>query len=165
VTALAKHFKDDRKNPMDLPDWHDIVKTASQKELGPYSKDWYYIRAASMARKIYIRGGTGVGAFSKMYGQANKRSVTKAHFERSSRGLIRHILKQLGEMGVVSTKKQKKGRFITQAGQALLDSIAVQVAANIAPAAFRSFVAEIKEVVEEEQEEFEEDEDIAEAEE
>lgn len=30
---------------MELPDWTDIVKTATFKELAPYDPDWYYIRA------------------------------------------------------------------------------------------------------------------------
>ncbi|GER42281.1 40S ribosomal protein S19, partial [Striga asiatica] len=30
----------------------DLVKTDVLKELAPYDPDWYYIRAASMARKI-----------------------------------------------------------------------------------------------------------------
>ena len=28
-----------------LPQWVDIVKTATYKELAPYDPDWYYIRA------------------------------------------------------------------------------------------------------------------------
>ncbi|KAK2439984.1 monocopper oxidase protein SKU5 [Trifolium repens] len=57
---------------LELPEWTDIVKTAKFKELAPYDPDWYYIRAASMARKIYIRGGLGVGAFQRIYGGSQR---------------------------------------------------------------------------------------------
>jgi hypothetical protein len=30
---------------MQLPNWVDIVKTATFKELAPYDPDWYYVRA------------------------------------------------------------------------------------------------------------------------
>ena len=30
-----------------LPQWVDIVKTASFKELAPYDPDWYYVRAGA----------------------------------------------------------------------------------------------------------------------
>jgi ribosomal protein S19E (S16A) len=32
-----------------LPNWVDIVKTATFKELAPYDPDWYYIRAGTAA--------------------------------------------------------------------------------------------------------------------
>merc|ERR1712227_965643 len=43
-------------------------KTATHKELSPYNQDWYYIRCASLARHLYMRGNAGVGAFRKVYG-------------------------------------------------------------------------------------------------
>jgi ribosomal protein S19E (S16A) len=51
---------------MELPEWHDLVKTGTHKEMCPMDPDWYYTRAASLARKVYLRGGTGVGAFTKV---------------------------------------------------------------------------------------------------
>jgi small subunit ribosomal protein S19e len=50
-----------------VPKWCDIAKTSSSRELGPLNPDWFYVRAASLARKIYLRKGTGVGAFRKVY--------------------------------------------------------------------------------------------------
>lgn len=34
---------------LQIPDWVDIVKTATFKELPPQDKDWYYIRAGATA--------------------------------------------------------------------------------------------------------------------
>ncbi|CAN6859264.1 unnamed protein product [Brassica oleracea var. botrytis] len=55
VKAYASHLK--RSGKIELPPWTDIVKTGKLNELAPYDPDWYYIRAASMARKVYLRGG------------------------------------------------------------------------------------------------------------
>ena len=57
-----------RSNKIKLPHYMDYVKLARYKELPPTDKDWYYVRAASVARHIYLRKGTGVGAFTKVYG-------------------------------------------------------------------------------------------------
>ena len=54
------------------------------------------VGAASLARKVYMRQNVGVGAFAKQYGGRNKRKGTvPEHYARASRGLIRHILKQV----------------------------------------------------------------------
>jgi ribosomal protein S19E (S16A) len=43
-----------------------------------------------------MRQNVGVGQFSKQYGGRNKRKGTvPEHYARASRGLIRHILKQV----------------------------------------------------------------------
>jgi hypothetical protein len=36
---------------LQIPDWVDIVKTATFKELPPQDKDWYYIRAGATAEQ------------------------------------------------------------------------------------------------------------------
>ena len=48
---------------MELSHWTDIWKTGKLKEVAPYDPNWHYIRAVSMARKIYQRGGLGIGGF------------------------------------------------------------------------------------------------------
>ena len=53
---------------MKVPDWVDVVKLGVFNELAPYDDDWYYVRAASTARHLYIRSPCGVGSFSKVYG-------------------------------------------------------------------------------------------------
>ena len=48
-------FPKQTKQQIQLPSWVDIVKTGAHKELAPYDPDWYYTRAASLARKVYMR--------------------------------------------------------------------------------------------------------------
>ena len=66
VVAYAAHLK--RIGKIEVPKWADLVKTASYKELAPYDPDWYYIRAASVARKIYLRPHTGIADIGQVIG-------------------------------------------------------------------------------------------------
>ena len=115
---------------MEVPTWVDIVKTASYKELAPYDPDWFYIRAASMARKLYVSGNMGVGAFRKNYGGAKNNGTCRHHHGIGSGSVARAVLKQLESVGVVA--KAAKGRRITPSGQRDLDRIAGRVKVPVA---------------------------------
>ncbi|GMH95115.1 hypothetical protein TL16_g13081, partial [Triparma laevis f. inornata] len=121
IRAYAEHLKNSDK--FELPNWADMVKTAVFKELAPYGDDWYYIRAASIARKIYLRPGTGVGALQKWYGGSYRRGTRTEHFRKANSGLIRSVLQGLEEMKVIE-KAGAKGRKMTRVGQQDLDRIA-----------------------------------------
>jgi len=127
IAALAAHFKKSAK--IEVPDWADIVKTGIHKELCPQDPDWYFVRAASIARRIYLRGGIGVGEFSRIYGGLNGNGSGRRHFTSAARGLIRRIISQLTELDLLGKKKDKKGRFLTRNGQRELDTIAGQLLA------------------------------------
>ncbi|KAH0934850.1 hypothetical protein HID58_011967 [Brassica napus] len=115
---------------IELPPWTDIVKTGKLKELAPYDPDWYYIRAASMARKVYLRGGLGVGAFRRIYGGSKRNGSRPPHFCKSSGGVARHILQQLQTMNIVDLDT-KGGRKITSSGERDLDQVAGRITAAI----------------------------------
>merc|ERR1712183_999081 len=111
----------------EMPKWADIVKTGVSKELAPYDPDWLYDRTASMVRKIYIRGGTGVGGFRKVYGGQKRRGTMTNTFAKGSGKIARYCLQQLEEMGLVE-QDENGGRKITKEGQRELDTVAVQAA-------------------------------------
>ncbi|RYR60493.1 hypothetical protein Ahy_A04g017556 isoform A [Arachis hypogaea] len=111
---------------MELPEWTDLVKTARFKELAPYDPDWYFIRAASMARKIYLRGGLGVGAFKRIYGGSQRNGSRPPHFCESSGAIARHILQQLESMTIIEVDP-KGGRRITSNGRRDLDQVAGRI--------------------------------------
>lgn len=45
VKEYAAHLK--RAGRLPVPEWVDVVKTGVHKELAPYDKDWYFIRAGT----------------------------------------------------------------------------------------------------------------------
>ncbi|KAF4352503.1 hypothetical protein CsatB_013124 [Cannabis sativa] len=124
VKAYAAHLK--RSGKVELPEYTDLVKTAKFKELAPYDPDWYYVRAASVARKIYLRGGLGVGAFRRIYGGSKRNGSRPPHFCRSSGAILRHILHQLQNMNIVDVDP-KGGRKITSNGRRDLDQVAGRI--------------------------------------
>lgn len=128
ITTFAAHLK--KSGKIELPEWHDLVKTAVFKEMPPINADWYFVRAASIARKVYLRGGTGVGALAKVYGGSKSNGVAPEHFRKASKGLIRHILQALESNDWVAKKKGRNGRWLTKAGQSELDTIANQIIAS-----------------------------------
>ena len=66
VTEYAAHLR--QADKLHLPPWVEVVKTAHWKELSPYDSNWYYTRAASVARHVYLKQGLGVGKLRKIYG-------------------------------------------------------------------------------------------------
>uniref|UniRef100_A0A7S1V0T6 40S ribosomal protein S19 n=1 Tax=Grammatophora oceanica TaxID=210454 RepID=A0A7S1V0T6_9STRA len=121
ITGYAEHLKNSDK--FELPVWADTVKTATFKELAPYGDDWYYIRAASIARKVYLRPGIGIGQLRKWYGGNARRGAKTEHFRRANGGIIRSVLLQLEEMKVCE-KLPSGGRQMSRVGQQDLDRIA-----------------------------------------
>ena len=123
IEAFAQHLK--RQGKFEIPKWADLVTTGKTKELSPYNADWIYVRAASMVRKIYIRGGSGVGAFRKVYGSQQRRGTMTNSRLGGSGKILRYILQQLEEMGLVE-QDENGGRKITKEGQRELGTVAVQ---------------------------------------
>merc|ERR1712113_392601 len=118
IAALAKGLK---AKDFPVPKYADIIKTATHKELGPSDPDWYYIRAASVSRRVYLKKGLGVGALRRWYGGRARRGTKKNRYHYASSGLIRNILKSLEDMDFVKVVKangeRTNGRKITRRGQ------------------------------------------------
>merc|ERR1711937_506665 len=114
-----------RQPKFDVPKYHDIVKTAVLKELAPYDEDWFFVRAASILRKVYLRKGTGVGALKKWYGGSSgtHRGTRKAHFSTASGAIIRKAMLELEKLEMMEHCSDG-GRVITSKGRAEMDRIA-----------------------------------------
>ena len=93
IKACAEFLK--RQPKFDVPKWHDIVKTGTLKEYSPYDEDWFFVRSASILRKVYMRNGVGVGALRRIYGKAKNRGVRPEHFSKAGGAIIRSILQNL----------------------------------------------------------------------
>jgi len=125
IERLAKYLKDniDSVRP---PDWAPYVKTGVHAERAPQNPDWWYIRCASLLRKIYIRGPIGVEHLRSEYGGRKDRGTRPEHARKGSGAIIRKALQQLEEAGLVQTIKGK-GRVVTPQGRSLLDSLSADI--------------------------------------
>lgn len=112
-----------------LPAYVDYGKTGAFKELSPLDADWYYVRCAAVARRVYLRQGLGVGALRRSFGgRSNKKgSAMPEHHAKASGGVIRHALHTLESLGLVEKLPGGKGRRITPEGQRQLDLVAARV--------------------------------------
>ena len=124
VAAYAKYLK--RSGRVALPKNFDAIKTAFWKELAPSNPDWYYVRVASVARRIYMRNGVGVGWLSKAYSGAARRGCAPNRREFAARGTIRHAIQQLEKLKVIK-KGKNGGRIVSSTGRRDLDRIASQL--------------------------------------
>jgi ribosomal protein S19E (S16A) len=65
VQRIAAFLK--KSGKIKLPEWTDVVKLGKGKELAPINPDWYYVRTASIARRLYIRSPAGKFSSVKLY--------------------------------------------------------------------------------------------------
>jgi small subunit ribosomal protein S19e len=105
--------------------WVDTVKTGPAKELPPQSIDWFYVRAASIARHVYLRKTVGVGRLRKVHGSTRNRGSRPSHHVDASGSVDRKVMQALEKIGVLEQDEEKGGRRITQSGQRDLDRIAM----------------------------------------
>lgn len=126
VRAYAAHLK--RGGKFSVPEWADIVKTGTHKELAPYDPDWFYTRAAAIARHLYIRPNAGVGAMKLVFGGRKRRGVRPSHHGLSSGSVARKAMQSLEALKIVEKGPEGKGRRISSTGQKDLDQIAALVA-------------------------------------
>ena len=104
------------------PEWSALVKTGVHKERPPEQKNWWWIRSASVLRKVYLNNKeVGVSRLRKVYGGKKNRGHKPEHKFRASGAIIRKILQQLEAAELVKTEKGK-GRTVTPKGRALLDT-------------------------------------------
>ncbi|TFF89215.1 MAG: 30S ribosomal protein S19e [Promethearchaeota archaeon] len=110
------------------PSWADYVKTAVYKERPPErpADVWWYMRCASLLRKIYIKGPIGINRLRRLYGGKQNRGSKPNHFKRGGSSIIRNALKQLEETELLEIRN-KRGRVLTSKGISLLDRIAHQI--------------------------------------
>ncbi|KAF2996190.1 40s ribosomal protein s19 [Stagonosporopsis vannaccii] len=104
--------------------WVDTVKTSHSNELPPQDIDWFYVRAAAVARHVYMRKTVGVGRLRKVHGSTKNRGSRPSHHVDASGSVDRKVLQALAKIGVVEIDEEKGGRRITQSGQRDLDRIA-----------------------------------------
>jgi len=129
VEALAEELK---KFPeIKPPEWAKFVKTSPANERPPDDPPevWWYLRAASILRQVYLHGPVGVERLRTRYGGIQKAGYEPGRFVKGSGKIIRTILQQLEKAGLIKwvDMGKRKGRVVTPKGQALVDQVATRV--------------------------------------
>lgn len=107
------------------PDWAHFVKTGSHAERPPARPDWWFTRAASLMRKVYLHGPVGLSDLERAYGGTKALHYFPKHHRDAGGSAIRHILTQLEQAELVA--KTPKGRVVTPKGRAMLDRVSKEV--------------------------------------
>jgi len=124
IANVAQKLKD--SGAVNPPEWAEFAKTGVHTEKAPIQADWWYTRAASVLRKVYVKGPIGTSKLAAEYGGFNDRGSKPNRAVKGSRSIIRRSLMQLESAGLVA-KNKNNGRVVTPKGQALLDNAAKEV--------------------------------------
>jgi small subunit ribosomal protein S19e len=125
INKLSGYMKENIRE-IQPADWAGFVKTGSHVERVPQNPDWWYVRSASVLRKIYMNGPVGVSRLRKEYGGRKRRGVRPAHFAKAGGNILRSILQQLEQAGLAQ-KDGTKGRIVSGKGRSLLDAMSTQI--------------------------------------
>lgn len=125
IEKLANYLKEN-VDEISPPSWASIVKTGAHVQRPPQNPDWWYIRCASLLRKIYVHGPIGVERLRAEYGGRKDYGVRPEHAVKAGGAIIRKALQQLEAAGLVETFKTR-GRRVTKKGRKLLEEMAEDV--------------------------------------
>ena len=109
------------------PEGSQFWKTGFFKELAPIDhENFWYIRCASLLRKIKKFGPIGVNKLRKYYGGKNRKGPGRHHSAKGSGKIIRVALQQLEKANLI-VKQDKKGRIVSPEGTSLLERTAYAI--------------------------------------
>ncbi|MGV9173384.1 MAG: 40S ribosomal protein S19 [Promethearchaeia archaeon] len=106
------------------PEGSEFWKTAYFKELAPMDSDnFWYVRCASLLRKVRKFGPIGVNRLRKQYGGKSKNKRGLKHKAKGSGKIIRVGLQQLEDANLVELLPSQ-GRVCTSEGISLIERTA-----------------------------------------
>ena len=131
IDALAEELAD----RLEEPEWARHVKAGADRELPPDEENFWNRRAASVLRTVAIDGPVGVERLRTRYGGtkegSNRYRVAPSHHAKGSGKIIRTILQQLQEEGLVE-EAGSAGRIVSADGRSLLDRVAGDLLEDLA---------------------------------
>lgn len=134
ANPLIEALADRLEEHLEEPDWLAYAKTSPAKEFPPEQDDFWYIRGASILRKVAMKGPIGVSRLSTEYGDrsrgTNRYGTRPNHHVDGSRNIIRTLLQQLEDADLILLE-EGAGRRIAPDGQQLLDDVAEEVHATL----------------------------------
>ena len=133
--ALIEAIAEDLSDRIEEPDWATFAKTGPDREFPPEQEDFWFVRAASVLRRVAIDGPVGVDRLSTHYGGpkggSTRYRVAPNHRADGSEKVIRTILQQLEEADLIERPPNDEGRVVSAEGRSLLDSTAGEVISEL----------------------------------
>lgn len=121
-SALAEALK--KMQEFKKPEWIDFVKSGTHKQRPAIEPDFWYKRAASILRQIYIKNIVGVQRLRFRYGGRKDMGMKPPLFKKSAGKIIRVILQLAETAGLIEKAKGKRlGRQLTKKGREFLEAI------------------------------------------
>ena len=130
IKRLSEYLKEN-VDTVKPPEWALYAKTASYKERVPDDpENWWYIRAASLLRKLYLHQPLGVGETRRLYSGLKRRGSRPPKTVKAPGHANRLIFQQLEKAGLV--QKTKEGRVLSPKGRSLLDKLSYEIFKELA---------------------------------
>ncbi|MFH0714168.1 MAG: 30S ribosomal protein S19e [Candidatus Diapherotrites archaeon] len=118
---LIEQVATDLKGKVQPPAFAPFVKSGAHRERAPQNPDWYYIRCASILRRLFVDGVQGTESLRTYYGGKKARGTKPHEFRKSSGKIIRSCLQNLEKAGLIIKDPKKKGRIVSPQGESYLN--------------------------------------------
>ena len=125
IERLAKHLKEE-VDEITPPEWASFTKTGAHTQRSPSNPDWWFVRCASIMRKIYVKGPIGIEKLRQEYGGRQDRGAKPEHAGKGGGAIVRNAIHQLQNAGLTKTQRTE-GRIVTSEGRRLLDRLSTQI--------------------------------------
>jgi small subunit ribosomal protein S19e len=122
IEKLSKYLREN-VDEVQPPAWASVAKTGAHVEKPPQNPNWWYIRSASILRKVYVHGPIGIEKLRADYGGRKDFGVKPEHAVKAGGSNIRKILQQLEVAGLIQ-KASSQGRIMAPKGRKLLQEVA-----------------------------------------
>ena len=134
-TVMIRRLAQDLRSRDEIkpPEWALFVKTGAHKERSPDDPDWWYVRCASILRKVYLRGPIGTERLRIDYGGKKRRGAKPNKFHKGSGAIVRTALQQLERAGFIM-KRGNKGREMTNIGRSYMDKLSAALKRELSKA-------------------------------
>jgi len=126
IDRLAKYLKENVDEVQPLS-WTDVAKTGMHVEKQPQNPNWWYVRSASVLRKVYVHGPIGLEDLRADYGGRKNRGSQPDCVKKAGGSNIRKVLQQLEAADLIVTSRPE-GRKMSPKGRKLLQEIAGDLA-------------------------------------
>ena len=129
IEKLAKYLREN-VDEVQPPAWASVAKTGTHVEKQPQNPNWWYIRSASILRKVYVHGPIGIEKLRAEYGGRKDFGTKPEHAVKAGGSNIRKVLQQLEAAGLIQ-KSSPQGRKMTPKGRKLLQEAAEDLQKNL----------------------------------